>query len=266
MGIRIAGRGSFAGLSAVASPPSFVTCICQNSTCTWSPSLNDVTLARSLAKKKGLDCCPGTSKSTWVTVPSPLTCATIAVVEYRQFLPAITSANVEHAGAEAYAVRRSLRLAKEKAATEAARRPRPSASHKRVSAAAPRPFLHRTAVAAIPIWSLRLLDSTAAANRNCRFGSRRVCQHLMRDAISSRIMRTTLDLDSTVLKELRQRSQESGKSMGQLASELLARSLSDDGVRPRPARRLTWTSKPLGRPLVDLEDKEAVRAAIDSKP
>ena len=87
----------------------------------------------------------------------------------------------------------------------------------------------------------------------------------MRDALSSRIMRTTIDIDATVLRELRRHSKRTGKSMGQLASELLARSLSDDEAGSKTARKLNWMSKPLGRPLVDLEDKEAVRAALDSK-
>ena len=87
----------------------------------------------------------------------------------------------------------------------------------------------------------------------------------MRDALTSRIMRTTIDIDATVLQELRRRSREVGKSMGELASELLARSLGDDQAGSKAERRLTWTAKPLGRPLVDLEDKETVRAALDGK-
>lgn len=78
-------------------------------------------------------------------------------------------------------------------------------------------------------------------------------------------MRTTIDIDPTVLKELRRRSQKAGKSMGRLASEMLARSLSEEEAGSKAERRLSWTSKPLGRPFVDLEDKEAVRAALDGK-
>jgi plasmid stability protein len=74
-------------------------------------------------------------------------------------------------------------------------------------------------------------------------------------------MRTTIDLDPSVLKELRRRSQSAGKSMGQLASELLARSLhEEEGGRPSA---LTWISRNLGQPRVDLEDKEALRAVMD---
>jgi hypothetical protein len=76
-------------------------------------------------------------------------------------------------------------------------------------------------------------------------------------------MRTTIDLDATVVKELKRRSQSAGKSMGQLASELLATSLKQPSGRPRNPDGLTWIAKDLGPPLVDLEDKEAVRALLD---
>jgi plasmid stability protein len=85
----------------------------------------------------------------------------------------------------------------------------------------------------------------------------------MRCVVASRIMRTTIDLDPTVLRELKHRSARSGKSMGQLASELLARSL-DEGAGEPAASPLTWITRELGLPRVDLEDKEAVRAALDS--
>ncbi len=87
--------------------------------------------------------------------------------------------------------------------------------------------------------------------------------HLMRRVIASRIMRTTIDLDPTVLRELKQRSARSGKSMGQLASELLARSLDEPAGKPVESA-LAWIAKDLGIPRVDLEDKEAVRAALDA--
>lgn len=73
--------------------------------------------------------------------------------------------------------------------------------------------------------------------------------------------RTTLDLDASVLRELRRRGSREHKSMGQLASELLAQALAkkgDDGPRS-----FSWTSRNLGKPRVDLEDKEAVRALLD---
>ncbi len=72
--------------------------------------------------------------------------------------------------------------------------------------------------------------------------------------------RTTLDLDAGVLKALKQRRRTSGKSIGQLASELLAGALETE----QPARRkLGWRSARMGA-RVDLDDKEAVRRALDS--
>ena len=76
-------------------------------------------------------------------------------------------------------------------------------------------------------------------------------------------MRTTIDLDSTIVTELKRRSKSAGKSMGQLASELLATSLREQAGGPRYPGGLTWIAKDLGRPFVDLEDKEAVRARLD---
>ena len=73
--------------------------------------------------------------------------------------------------------------------------------------------------------------------------------------------RTTIDLDPGVLRELRRRSAREGKSMGQVASELLARAVGESSDAPVP--EFTWTSAPLGPALVDLEDKEAVRRVLD---
>ncbi len=87
----------------------------------------------------------------------------------------------------------------------------------------------------------------------------------MRDLIASRIMRTTIDLDPSVVKELKRRSKVAGKSMGRLASELLATSLRErEGLREAQTD-LEWIARDLGRPLVDLEDKEAMRAVLDGR-
>jgi len=76
--------------------------------------------------------------------------------------------------------------------------------------------------------------------------------------------RTTLDLDPAVLRELRRRGAREGKSMGQVASELLARAVADAGDIPTPP--FQWIVADLGAPLVDLEDKEAVRRILDDGP
>jgi len=72
--------------------------------------------------------------------------------------------------------------------------------------------------------------------------------------------RTTLDLDPSVLQELRRRGEREGKSMGRVASEVLARALAD--AEPQRSA-FVWVAEDLGVPRVDLDDKEAVRAILD---
>lgn len=75
-------------------------------------------------------------------------------------------------------------------------------------------------------------------------------------------MRTTLDIDDTVLAELRARQRREGRTLGQVASELLARALSDRtpecGAGP-----LAWTTQAMGA-RVNLEDADAVSAVLDA--
>lgn len=75
--------------------------------------------------------------------------------------------------------------------------------------------------------------------------------------------RTTLDIDDSVLRKLKQRQRHENKSLGQLASELLARALAaESGTEPLPPLR--WTARPLGL-KVDLDDKEALRRILDAE-
>ena len=74
--------------------------------------------------------------------------------------------------------------------------------------------------------------------------------------------RTTLNLDPTILHELRQRSHAERKSMGRIASEMLAWAFSHPEAAP--GQPFHWASRNLGVPFVDLEAKEAVRAILDA--
>ena len=74
--------------------------------------------------------------------------------------------------------------------------------------------------------------------------------------------RTTLDLDASVLRQLRRRGKQEQKSMGQVASELLARGLAGHEAN-MTRQQVHWKSWNLGTPRVDLEDKEAVRRLLD---
>lgn len=73
--------------------------------------------------------------------------------------------------------------------------------------------------------------------------------------------RTTLDLDASVLEQLRRRARAEHKSMGQLASERLAVALDQEG--PAATGPLAWPQRRMGKPAVDLDDKEALRRALE---
>jgi hypothetical protein len=75
--------------------------------------------------------------------------------------------------------------------------------------------------------------------------------------------RTTIDLDTAVLRELKRRRRESGRSIGQIASELLAGALRRPAGEP-PHTPVRWRSAPMGA-RVDLSDKEAIRRALDGR-
>jgi hypothetical protein len=74
-------------------------------------------------------------------------------------------------------------------------------------------------------------------------------------------MRTTLDIDGPILKEVKAIHEREGRSMGSIVSELLAEALARR--RPRRGRPpFRWTCRPM-KSLVDLADKEAVYAILD---
>ena len=75
-------------------------------------------------------------------------------------------------------------------------------------------------------------------------------------------MRTTLDIDDPVLREVKAIHEREGRSMGSVVSELLADALARRrSARGRPSFR--WTARDM-KALVDLSDKEAVHAALDA--
>jgi len=73
-------------------------------------------------------------------------------------------------------------------------------------------------------------------------------------------MRTTVDIDEPILREVKALQEKEGRSLGALVSELLADAL----ARRRAAQTLPtfrWTSRPMNA-LVDLADKDGVNAAL----
>lgn len=73
--------------------------------------------------------------------------------------------------------------------------------------------------------------------------------------------RTTVDIDASILRELKKRQRREHKPLGQLVSELLAQAIASD-ESPRPP--FTWVTGDL-RPRVDLEDKDAIWAILDQR-
>jgi hypothetical protein len=77
-------------------------------------------------------------------------------------------------------------------------------------------------------------------------------------------MRTTLDIDAPILREVKDLHEREGRSMGAIVSELLAEALARRrSTRTAPSFR--WTSRNM-KSRVDLSDKEAVYAALDPGP
>ncbi|MDP9299716.1 MAG: hypothetical protein M3P43_02290, partial [Actinomycetota bacterium] len=86
-------------------------------------------------------------------------------------------------------------------------------------------------------------------------------RHQMSGFVTSHIMRTTIDIDASVLRALKRRQrQEGGKTLGQLVSELLAAQLRNEPEPP--GSPFAWSTAPMGA-RIDLEDKEAVRRAME---
>jgi len=77
-------------------------------------------------------------------------------------------------------------------------------------------------------------------------------------------MRTTVDIDTPVLNELKRLGRRERKPLGRLVSELLAEAIArrKAGV-PKPAP-FTWNTTK-GRLLVDLADTDAVYGELDAE-
>jgi hypothetical protein len=75
-------------------------------------------------------------------------------------------------------------------------------------------------------------------------------------------VRTTLDIAIPVLRELKRLQKRNGKSLGNIASDLMAEALTRHRTDVRHGA-WTWTAQRMGPPRVDLRDKEALRRALD---
>lgn len=78
-------------------------------------------------------------------------------------------------------------------------------------------------------------------------------------------MRTTVDIDDPILKDLKKIQHKEGKSLGRLISDLLAQALGERKTAKAPARPVKWVSKAMGA-RIDLADREALYAAMEQEP
>ena len=84
----------------------------------------------------------------------------------------------------------------------------------------------------------------------------------MRFKLASNIMRTTINIDDPILREVKKLQKTERKPLGRIVSDLLARALAEKPQKEDPVAAFQWICRPMG-PLVDLEDKDALYAALD---
>lgn len=80
--------------------------------------------------------------------------------------------------------------------------------------------------------------------------------------MASSIMRTTIDIDDPILRDLKRLQQREGKSLGRLVSDLLAQSLATQRAAPAEPVRLVEQQGHGAR--LDLRDKDALWDALDA--
>lgn len=77
--------------------------------------------------------------------------------------------------------------------------------------------------------------------------------------------RTTLNIDTPILKDLKRLQKRENKSLGRLVSDLLAEALVRHRSAGREDRAFVWHSQPMNA-LIDITDKEAVYAPPSYSP
>lgn len=74
--------------------------------------------------------------------------------------------------------------------------------------------------------------------------------------------RTTVNIETPILSEIKQLQKREGKSLGQVISQLLAEALSHRKRSTDVSREFRWHSQPMGA-RIDLADKEMVWSLLD---
>ena len=77
-------------------------------------------------------------------------------------------------------------------------------------------------------------------------------------------MRTTVDIDDPILKDLKKIQEKEGKSLGRLISDLLAHAIGERKSAKASAKPARWISKAMGA-RIDLSDREAVYDAMEQE-
>ena len=81
--------------------------------------------------------------------------------------------------------------------------------------------------------------------------------------LTSRIMRTTLDLDLPILKELKAFSKSHSYSLGKAATQLLMEALAMHKTKKKKVLpTFKWNSQPMGA-KIDILDKDALYKILD---
>ena len=75
-------------------------------------------------------------------------------------------------------------------------------------------------------------------------------------------MRTTIDIDDPILKEVKKLQKTEGKSLGRLVSDLLALALRERTTPRQKPKSSCWISKSMSA-RIDLADKEALYSAME---
>ena len=87
-------------------------------------------------------------------------------------------------------------------------------------------------------------------------------EHQMLYVVASDIMaRTTLNIDTPILMDLKRIQRRENKSLGRIVSDLLAEAIARHGKVPDPPP-FEWIAEEM-KPLIDITDKETLYAALD---
>ena len=76
--------------------------------------------------------------------------------------------------------------------------------------------------------------------------------------------RTTVDIDTAVLKEIKKIQKRDGRSLGAIISDLLSDAIARRAAKEPSAPLVKWIAQPM-KPKVDLLDKEAIWKVLDDE-